>query len=447
MSLLGERHGNTPRTRAQLKNAERRGSTFGRQCGSKTEVKRDVVDHVRGPCVIQLAKLVVGGGIGLSRGRHVRDMVACGTICRMIDIDQLAREARADIEAATSTDELDAARIRHLGRSGPIVLLLRDVKDLPADQRAHVGKNGNMARRELEALANERQASLAAAELEQRLRDEAIDVTLPPRRMPHGSLHLLTQTRRLIEDIFIGMGYSIASGPEVESEWYNFTALNTPVGHPARSVSDTFYIAGHDVNAGANDDALILRTQTSPVQVRTMQRTKPPLFVISPGRVYRRDHIDATHSDMFHQVEGLAVAPGLTLAHLKGTIEAFCAELFGGRLAVRLRTHFFPFTEPSVEADVSCFSCDGTGAPAAGDDFDRCRVCRGEGWIEIMGAGMVDPALYEFIDGYDADAVSGFAFGMGIDRIAMLRHGLPDLRHLFASDLRFLRQFSGRLHR
>ncbi len=369
-----------------------------------------------------------------------------------IDIDALAREARADLEAATTVADLDAAKIKHLGKNGPIVLLLRDIKDLPPEQRGVVGKNGNVARKDLEALAASRHEALAAAELDRRLIEDAIDVSLPPRAMPQGTLHLLTQTRRLLEDIFLGMGYDVIDAPEVENEWYGFTALNTPVGHPARNPSDTFYIAGHDAGAGANDDALILRTQTSTAQLRAMQLRKPPLYVVHPGRVYRRDDIDATHSDMFHQMEALAIDDGLTLANLKGTIESFLHRLFGDDLQVRLRTHFFPFTEPSVEADVQCFSCGGTGDPSPEDrlrasgeaTFDRCRVCRGEGWIEIMGAGMVDPNVLGAVDGYDPDTVSGFAFGIGIDRVAMLRHGFPDLRMLFQNDLRFVRQFAGR---
>jgi len=366
----------------------------------------------------------------------------------MVDIEQLARDARTDLEAAATVAELDAARIHHLGKSGPLVLLLRDIKDLPPEQRGHVGKQGNLARRELEALAAQRGDQLAASELDARLVADAIDVTLPGRTMARGSLHLLTQTRRLLEDIFLGMGYDVVDAPEVENEWYGFTALNTPVGHPARNPSDTFYIHGRDAGAGANDDALILRTQTSTAQLRTMQLRKPPLYIVHPGRVYRRDDIDATHSDMFHQMEALALDEGLTLAHLKGTIEQFLRRLFGDRLDIRLRTHFFPFTEPSVEADVQCFSCMGTGDPSTEDiasgAFDRCRVCRGEGWIEIMGAGMVDPNVLDMVAGYDPDKLTGFAFGIGIDRVAMLRHGLPDLRLLFQNDLRFTSQFTGR---
>ena len=366
----------------------------------------------------------------------------------MADIEDMARTARAEIEAATTVAELDAAKSRHLGKNGPLVLLLRDIKDLPPEQRGHVGKTGNQARRALEELVVQRHEQLAAAELDARLREDVLDVSLPARAMPQGTLHLLTQTRRLLEDIFLGMGYDVVDAPEVENEWYGFTALNTPVGHPARNPSDTFYVAGRDRDAGANDDAVILRTQTSTAQLRAMQLRTPPLYVVHPGRVYRRDDIDATHSDMFHQMEALAIDEGLTLADLKGTIEQFLATLFGGRLEVRLRTHFFPFTEPSVEADVQCFSCGGSGDPSAADaasgDFDRCRVCRGEGWIEIMGAGMVDPNVLGMVDGYDADRLSGFAFGIGIDRVAMLRHGFPDLRMLFQNDLRFVRQFAGR---
>jgi phenylalanyl-tRNA synthetase alpha chain len=363
----------------------------------------------------------------------------------MADIEALAREARADLEGAATVAELDAAKVRHLGKSGPLVLLLGNIRNLPPEERGRVGKVGNVARRELEELVAARGAQLADAELDARLITDAVDMTLPARAVPQGTLHLLTQTRRLLEDIFLGMGYDVIDAPEVESEWYGFSALNTPVGHPARNPTDTFYIEGRDTDAGANDDALILRTQTSTAQLRTMQLRTPPLYVVHPGRVYRRDDIDSTHSDMFHQMEALAVAPGLTLAHLKGTIEQFLATLFGGRLEIRLRTHFFPFTEPSVEADVQCFSCGGTGEPLPGDDFGKCRVCRGEGWIEIMGAGMVDPNVLGVVGGdYDPDEVTGFAFGIGIDRVAMLRHGLPDLRLLFQNDLRFVRQFPGR---
>ena len=361
----------------------------------------------------------------------------------MTDIAQLLASGREAIDAATTTTELEAARVAHIGRSAPLVLLLRDIPKLDPAERGRVGKEGNQARVALERLAAARADELEATELEASLAADRIDVTLPPRAMPSGTLHLLTQTRRRIEDAFLGMGYSIADGPEVESSWYNFDALNTPVTHPARSASDTFYLSGEP----GDPDSVILRTQTSPTQVRAMQLGAPPLYLIMPGRVYRRDEIDASHSNMFHQVEGLAVDEGLTLADLKGTLQSFCRGMFGDAREIRLRTHFFPFTEPSVEVDLSCYLCSGSGDPAPGDtDFDRCRLCRGEGWLEIMGAGMVDPNVFGHVSesGYDPEAVRGFAFGMGIERIAMLRHKIPDMRLLFENDVRVLAQFPGR---
>lgn len=352
----------------------------------------------------------------------------------MDDIGKLADRAREEIERAGTLAELEQVRVRHLGRSAPLVTMLRSVGSLPPEQRAQVGQGANRARRELEQLAQERSDALERQELERALVEDRYDVTLPGRQMPQGTVHLLTQARRRIEDIFIGMGYRVTTGPEVETTWYNFTALNTPEGHPARSPSDTFYL----------DDELLLRTQTSPVQVRTMQQQAPPLYVVSPGRVYRRDRIDATHGSMFMQVEGLAVDEDLTLADLKGTLTAFATEFFGGQREVRLRTHFFPFTEPSVEVDVSCYVCEGTGRPAPGDDLDRCRLCKGIGWIEILGAGMVDPNVFSFLEDYDPAKVSGFAFGMGLERVTMLRHGIPDLRLYIENDVRFLTQFPGR---
>lgn len=363
------------------------------------------------------------------------------------DIAALERSAREAIEGAETTAALEEARVAHLGRSAPLVLLLRDIPQLPPEQRAIVGKEGNQARQKLERLCAQRAAMLAKAELDARLEAERVDPTLPPRSLGGGSLHLLTTTRREIEDIFIGMGYTVADGPEIDSEYYNFTALNTPEGHPARSVSDTFYIgpAGKPIEHG--DDAVLLRAQTSTVQARVMQSGPPPVYIVSPGKVFRRDDIDATHLDQFHQVELLAVDYGLTLANLKATIEVFCRRLFGDELEIRMRSHFFPFTEPSVEVDISCFLCGGTGDPAPGDDFDRCRLCRGIAWIELGGAGMVDPNVFAFFDGYhdarDADGrtLSGFAFGFGLERIAALRNGIPDVRILIENDQRFLSQF------
>jgi phenylalanyl-tRNA synthetase alpha chain len=248
---------------------------------------------------------------------------------------------------------------------------------------------------------------------------ERVDVTLPGWPSQLGRLHLINQTQREIEDIFIGMGYEIAEGPEIETEYYNFEALNTPADHPARSLHDTFFVT----------DSILLRTHTSPMQVRTMEKQQPPVHIIVPGKAYRRDS-DATHTPMFHQCEGLVVDEGVTLADLKGTLETFVRAMFGADRKVRLRPHFFPFTEPSVEVDVSCIMCDGAG----------CRLCKKSGWLEILGAGMVDPNVFGFV-GYDPEVYTGFAFGMGIERIAMLKHGVNDLRLFFENDLRFLRQF------
>ena len=303
-----------------------------------------------------------------------------------------------------------------------------------------VGKLGNIVRVELERLVEEREAALASASLQQALVAERIDVTLPGVPLPLGHQHLITRTIREVEDIFLGLGYKVAEGPEIELDYYNFTALNTPDDHPARSVDDTFFIdkarppCGTWPATAAAATApvvgdLLLRTQTSPVQVRTMESQEPPVYIICPGKVYRPD-LDATHTPMFHQVEGLAVDYGITLADLKGTLHQFAREFFGADRAIRLRPHFFPFTEPSVELDVSCELCSGAG----------CRSCKYSGWLEILGAGMVDPNLYGFV-GYDAGELQGFAFGMGVERMAMLKHGVPDARSFFDNDLRFLEQF------
>ena len=259
-----------------------------------------------------------------------------------------------------------------------------------------------------------------------------MDVTLPgaPAR-PAGHLHLITRTTRQIEDVMIGLGYRVVEGPEIEHDYYNFTALNHPPGHPARMLQDTFYVQSHP--------ELLLRTHTSPVQIRAMEAQSPPIFAIMPGKVYRRDS-DATHTPMFHQVEGLAIGEGITLADLQGTLEEMLRAIFGEGREARMRPHFFPFTEPSVEFDVSCFQCEGTGELAGGE---RCNLCKGQGWIEVGGAGMVDPKVLGFVaeHGYDPERVQGFAFGMGVERIAMLRHGVPDLRRFFDNDMRMLGQF------
>jgi phenylalanyl-tRNA synthetase alpha chain len=343
---------------------------------------------------------------------------------------RLAEEAEAAVGAAASSEELEQARIRYLGRKAELPQILRSVAQLPDEQRAELGRTGNETRKALEQLVASRAQDLEGAELEANLARERIDVTLPgDPPVPNGHLHLLTTTRREIEDVFVGMGYRVVEGPEVELDYYNFTALNIPAGHPARMEHDTFYFS----------DEVLLRTHTSPVQIRSMEAQPPPIYIVVPGVVYRRDS-DATHTPMFTQVEGLAVDEDITLADLRGTLLEFARAMFGEQERVRLRSGYFPFTEPSVEVDVSCFACDAAGHLA---DGSLCSLCKGSGWIEIMGAGMVDPHVFEFVrdNGYDPEQVQGFAFGMGVERIAMLRHGIPDLRLFFENDLRFLEQF------
>jgi phenylalanyl-tRNA synthetase alpha chain len=355
-------------------------------------------------------------------------------------IDELRDEARGAIAAADSSAALEELRVRYLGRKAELPNLLRGVAQLPAEERGTVGRAANQARQALEALIEERAGELEAVELDARLAADRIDVTLPGEPpQPVGRLHLLTATWRELEDVFVGLGFTVLEGPEVETVHYNFDALNHSPTHPARDRSDTFYVAdGHRHAEGGGQ--LVLRTHTSPMQIRAMEAHPPPLYVVIPGRTYRRDQIDATHSPMFHQVEGLAVDEDITLADLKGTLLAFARGMFGEEREVRLRPHFFPFTEPSVEVDVSCFQCGGTGYLR---DGRRCRLCKGEGWIEILGAGEVDPNVYSYVDDerYDPEKVQGFAWGLGIERVAMLKHGVTDLRVFFDNDVRFLEQF------
>jgi len=347
-------------------------------------------------------------------------------------IEAIRAAAESAVSAAADTAALEDLRIAYLGRKAELPQLLRTVAELPPEERSAVGSAANAARQAITALIEARTAELAGAELDERLRSDRLDVTLPAApACPLGHLHLITQTWRDIEDVFLGLGFSVAEGPESESVEYNFDSLNFTETHPARASSDTFYLEG-----GA-----LLRTHTSPVQMRSMIGSPPPIYVIAPGRVYRPDN-DATHTPQFHQVEGLAVDEGVTLADLKGTLLAFARAIFGGEREVQLRPSFFPFTEPSVEVDVSCFACSrGTLA-----DGSRCPLCKGSGWLEILGAGMVDPNVLLAVgdERYDPERVSGFAFGMGIERIAMLRHGIPDLRLYFDNDLRFLAQFGAR---
>jgi phenylalanyl-tRNA synthetase alpha chain len=344
-------------------------------------------------------------------------------------ITELLTAGEAAIAEAPGTAELEDVRVRFLGRKAELPNLLRGVAQLAPEERATVGRAANEARRALEAAIEARAAELEAAELDAQLAADVVDVTLPgsPAVAP-GRLHLVTATRREIEDIFLGLGFRVMEGPEVELAYYNFDGLNFDETHPSRQETDTFYVS----------DEVLLRVHTSPMQLRAMELHPPPLYVVVPGRTYRRDN-DATHTPQFNQVEGLAVDEDVTLGDLQGTLLAFARAIFGEDRRVRLRPHFFPFTEPSVECDVSCFNCnDGFLRDGA-----RCPLCKGEGWIEILGAGEVDPNVFEYVreHGYDPERHQGFAFGMGIERIAMLKHGVSDLRLFYDNDVRFLEQF------
>ncbi|MDQ3631044.1 MAG: phenylalanine--tRNA ligase subunit alpha [Actinomycetota bacterium] len=346
-------------------------------------------------------------------------------------IDELRAEAEQAVGAAGDTHGLEELRVRFLGRKAELPNLLRGVAQLEPAQRGAVGKAANQARQGIEALLEARLDGLRRSELDARLLADRVDVTLPgsPARAV-GRLHLLTATRREIEDVFLGLGFSVVEGPEVETVVNNFDKLNHGPAHPARSLRDTFYVS----------EDVVLRTHTSPMQVRAMELQGPPIALIVPGRVYRPDS-DATHTPQFHQVEGLWIDEDVTLADLKGVLLAFARAIFGPERDVRLRPHFFPFTEPSVEVDVSCFQCGGTGALAR--TGGRCNLCKGTGWLEILGSGMVDPNVLAGIEAhdYDPERWQGFAFGLGIERIAMLKHGVPDLRQLYDNDQRFLGQF------
>ena len=330
------------------------------------------------------------------------------------ELHALEEKALRAVEDAASVEELDSVRVEYLGRKSQIKLGLREVRD------RNTGMRWNKSREAIEMAIALRAQKLQQAELDRRLTEERVDVTMPGTPVWRGHLHLITQIRREFEDIFLGLGYSVVDGREVETTRYNFDALNFPEGHPSRSPLQTLFL----------DDETVLRTETSPSQIRTMEEQEPPVYVVSLGRVYRRDTPDATHTPTFHQAEGLAVDEGITLGDLLGTLEYLCKALFGEDRRTDFRIHHFPFTEPSVEAFVSCHVCDGSG----------CPVCRHSGWIEVGGSGMVDPKLFEFV-GYDPERYTGFAFGWGLERIAVLRHGIPDLRELWRNDPRLLSQF------
>jgi phenylalanyl-tRNA synthetase alpha chain len=331
-----------------------------------------------------------------------------------MDAQALETEARSAIAAASTLPELDGVRVRYLGRKSDLKQALREVRD------PETGRLLNTLREGLERAVGERRAELERAELDRRLTEERVDVTLPGDAPPRGHLHLITQIRREVEDIFLGLGYRVVDGDEVEDTWHLFDALNMGPGHVTRSPLHTLFLNGD----------VVLRTETSPSQIRVMESQPPPVYMISLGRTYRRDTMDATHTPIFHQVEGLAVDEAITVADLKGTLLHLARALFGEEREVRFGTDFFPFTEPSLQASVSCFLCDGAG----------CSVCKRTGWIEMGGSGLVDPKVLRNV-GYDPEAVSGFAFGLGLERIAMIRHGVPDIRMFWENDLRVLRQF------
>ncbi|GKU75871.1 phenylalanine--tRNA ligase subunit alpha [Paenibacillus sp. L3-i20] len=338
-------------------------------------------------------------------------------------LEELRAEALAELQGVESQGTLNDLRVKYLGKKGALTEILRGMGSLSAEERPVIGQVGNDVRAAIESVIEEKQAAFQQAETNNRLLAETIDVTLPGKKLPTGSVHPLNKVSQEIEDIFIGLGYSIAEGPEVETDYYNFEALNLPKNHPARDMQDSFYIT----------DDILMRTQTSPVQVRTMQASKgeAPIRVICPGKVYRRDDDDATHSFQFNQIEGLVIGKGIRMSDLKGTLLQFAQQMFGSQTQIRLRPSFFPFTEPSAEVDVSCAQCGGNG----------CRMCKHTGWLEILGCGMIHPKVLE-MGGYDPEEVTGFAFGMGVERIALLKYGIDDIRHFYTNDLRFLGQFA-----
>ncbi|MBQ7400345.1 MAG: phenylalanine--tRNA ligase subunit alpha [Clostridia bacterium] len=335
-------------------------------------------------------------------------------------LEAIKAEALEAIAKAEGAQDLENVRVSYLGKKSPLTAVLKNMGSLTPEERPVMGALGNSVREAITNALEEAKANIGKLEMAKKLEKETIDVTLPSKKCKCGKIHPISAAQKEMEEIFLGMGFSIAEGPEVETDYYNFTALNTPEFHPARDVQDTFYIT----------EKVLLRSQTSTVQVHVMEQQKPPIRVISPGRVYRSDAVDATHSPMFHQCEGLVIDKGITMADLKGTLLLFAKQMFGENTEIRFRPHHFPFTEPSCEVDVSCFVCGGKG----------CGVCKGEGWIEILGAGMVHPNVLR-MSGIDPEEYSGFAFGMGIERIVMTKFGISDLRLLYENDIRFLSQF------
>lgn len=335
-------------------------------------------------------------------------------------IEKIKQTALEELNAAENAKQLEDAKVKYLGKKGELTLILRSMGGLSPEERPVIGSLVNQVRDELEVAIEKKAKYFENLEIEKKLANENIDVTMPSKKINLGSVHPITQIINDVKEIFIGMGYEIADGPEVELATYNFDKLNTPPDHPARDIQDTFYIT----------DDIVLRSQTSPVQARVMENTKPPIKIICPGAVYRSDSVDATHSPVFHQIEGLVIDKNISMGDLKGTLEMFAKKCLGEKTRIRFRPHHFPFTEPSAEADVSCFVCGGKG----------CRVCKGEGWIELLGCGMVHPNVLRNC-GIDPEEYSGFAFGFGVERIAMAKFGIDDMRLLYENDVRFLKQF------
>ena len=336
------------------------------------------------------------------------------------ELEAIAKQALEELKGAQDLKVLDAVRVKYLGKKGELTAILKQMGKLSAEERPVIGQLANQVRADIEQMLEQTKTDLEAKALDIRLAGETLDVTLPGQKKPLGKKHPLTIVLDELKEIVVGMGFEIATGPEVELDYYNFEALNIPKDHPSRDTQDTFYIS----------DNVLLRTQTSPMQIRTMEKKKPPIRIIAPGRVYRSDAVDATHSPLFHQVEGLVVDKGITFADLKGTLEVFVKRLYGDSTVVRFRPHHFPFTEPSAELDVQCFHCHGEG----------CSLCKGEGWIEILGCGMVHPQVL-LNCGIDPEEYSGFAFGLGLERMVMMRYGIDDLRLFYDNDVRFLKQF------
>jgi len=341
----------------------------------------------------------------------------------MDELLKIKDEALSKIETCSSLKELNDLRVFYLGKKGPMQAAMKSMKDMSKEERASFGQVSNKVKQDITQAIEVKKVALEEAEMNEKLKNEKIDITLPSRTLELGSIHPLSMVREELEDLFIGMGYSVAEGPEVETDHYNFELMNIPAGHPARDMTDTFYIS----------DTLLMRCHTSPVQARTMLAAKGegPIKIICPGKTYRRDDDDATHSHQFSQCEGLVIDKNITMADLKGTLELFAKKLFGEKREIRFRPSYFPFTEPSVEVDISCHNCDGKG----------CAMCKHTGWIEVLGAGMVNPKVLEMC-GFDPEVYQGFAFGIGLERVAMLKYGIDNIRNFYSDDLRFLNQFT-----